>query len=198
MKPSPWLPLLCAAACANGPSSRPSADRNQAAQQQGGLGIPVQYEKLSNGLKVVLSPDHTSPVAVVGVYYGIGFRIEPRDRTGFAHLFEHMMFQGSQNLGKLQFIKLVQSNGGILNGSTRFDFTNYFEVVPSNTVQTMLWAESALFSMMSTRMRGRAAPMTPATAGPCSAARGATTGRRTRNPSALIKSASAGRHTSFT
>jgi len=142
MKPSPWLPLLCAAACANGPSSRPSADRNQAAQQQGGLGIPVQYEKLSNGLKVVLSPDHTSPVAVVGVYYGIGFRIEPRDRTGFAHLFEHMMFQGSQNLGKLQFIKLVQSNGGILNGSTRFDFTNYFEVVPSNTVQTMLWAES--------------------------------------------------------
>src|SRR5205823_643022 len=87
------LGYYCAAACANGPSSRPSADRNQAAQQQGGLGIPVQYEKLSNGLKVVLSPDHTSPVAVVGVYYGIGFRIEPRDRTGFAHLFEHMMFQ---------------------------------------------------------------------------------------------------------
>jgi len=64
MKPSPWLPLLCAAACANGPSSRPSADRNQAAQQQGGLGIPVQYEKLSNGLKVVLSPDHTSSASI--------------------------------------------------------------------------------------------------------------------------------------
>jgi predicted Zn-dependent peptidase len=132
--------LLCAAACANGtPSTRPTADR---AAQQGGLGIPVQYEKLSNGLKVVISPDHTSPVAVVAVYYGIGFRIEPRDRTGFAHLFEHMMFQGSQNLGKLQFIKLVQSNGGVLNGSTRFDFTNYYEVVPSNTVQTILWAEA--------------------------------------------------------
>jgi len=139
-----FFPLICAAACANGPAAKPSGDRDQAAQQKssGGLAIPVQYEKLSNGLKVVLSPDHTSPVAVVAVYYGIGFRIEPRDRTGFAHLFEHMMFQGSQNLGKLQFIKLVQSNGGVLNGSTRFDFTNYYEVVPSNTLQTMLWAEA--------------------------------------------------------
>src|SRR5213082_941060 len=104
--------------------------------------VPVEYYKLPNGLRVVLSPDHTSPTICIGVYYRIGFRIEPRDRTGFAHLFEHMMFQGSQNLGKLQFIRLVQSNGGILNGSTRFDFTNYYEVVPSNTVQTMLWAES--------------------------------------------------------
>src|SRR5438445_9010743 len=105
------------------------------------LGIPVQYEKLDNGLKVVLSPDRTAPTAVVGVYYGIGFRIEPRDRTGFAHLFEHMMFQGSQNLGKKEFIKLVQSNGGILNGSTRFDFTNYFEVMPAHKLETALWAE---------------------------------------------------------
>ena len=104
--------------------------------------VPVQYAKLDNGLKVVLSPDHTAPTVVVAVYYGIGFRVEPRDRTGFAHLFEHLMFQGSGNLGKMEFIKLIQSNGGILNGSTRFDFTNYFEVVPSNTLQTMLWAEA--------------------------------------------------------
>ena len=108
----------------------------------GAYTIPVQYEKLDNGLKVVMSPDHTAPTVAVAVYYGIGFRVEPRDRTGFAHLFEHLMFQGSQNLGKMQFIKLVQTNGGILNGSTRFDFTNYFEVVPSNTLQTMLWAEA--------------------------------------------------------
>src|SRR3954471_22250876 len=141
MSASRWLPLLCAAACASAPAPKPAAAEGEKALQ-GGLGIPVQYEKLSNGLKVVLSPDHTSPVAVVAVYYGIGFRIEPRDPPGFAHLFEHMMFQGSQNLGKLQFIKLVQSNGGVLNGSTRFDFTNYYEVVPSNTVQTMLWAEA--------------------------------------------------------
>jgi zinc protease len=106
------------------------------------LNVPVEYHKLDNGLKVVLSPDHTSPVVTVAVYYGIGFRVEPKDRTGFAHLFEHLMFQGSQNLGKLQFIKLIEANGGILNGSTRFDFTNYFEIVPSNTLQTMLWAEA--------------------------------------------------------
>ena len=104
--------------------------------------VPVEYYKLPNGLRVVLSPDHTAPTVCVGVYYRIGFRIEPRDRTGFAHLFEHMMFQGSANLGKMEFIKLVQSNGGILNGSTRFDFTNYFEVLPSNKLETVLWAEA--------------------------------------------------------
>ena len=93
-------------------------------------------------MRVVLSPDHTAPIVCVGVYYRIGFRIEPRDRTGFAHLFEHMMFQGSKSLGKMEFIRLVQANGGILNGSTRFDFTNYFEVVPSNKLETMLWAEA--------------------------------------------------------
>ena len=111
--------------------------------------VPVEYYKLGNGLKVVLSRDPSSPKAVVAVYYGIGFRIEPKDRTGFAHLFEHMMFQGSENLGKMEFVKLVQSNGGIFNGSTRFDFTNYFEIVPSHTLETALWAEAD-------RMRGLA------------------------------------------
>jgi predicted Zn-dependent peptidase len=104
--------------------------------------VPVEYYKLANGLRVVLSPDHTSPTICVAVYYRIGFRIEPRDRTGFAHLFEHMMFQGSQNLGKTEHTKLVQQNGGIFNGSTRFDFTNYFEIMPSNKLETVLWAEA--------------------------------------------------------
>lgn len=104
--------------------------------------VPVEYHKLDNGLKVVLSPDDTVPTATVAVYYGIGFRIEPRDRTGFAHLFEHMMFQGSDNLGKGEFINLVTSNGGVLNGSTRFDFTNYFEVVPAHKTETFIWAEA--------------------------------------------------------
>jgi len=111
--------------------------------------VPVEYHKLENGLKVVLSRDTSSPTAIIGVYYNIGFRIEPKDRTGFAHLFEHMMFQGSQHLGKNEFIRLVESNGGVLNGSTRFDFTNYFQVVPSHTVETMLWGEAD-------RMRGLA------------------------------------------
>src|ERR1700722_5503921 len=71
--------------------------------------FPVTYYTLPNGLRVVLSPDSTAPVVTVAVYYRIGFRVEPKDRTGFAHLFEHMMFQGSQNLGKMEFIRLVQS-----------------------------------------------------------------------------------------
>jgi zinc protease len=111
------------------------------------LNVPIDYYKLPNGLKVVLSRDTTTPTAVVAVYYNIGFRNEPKDRTGFAHLFEHMMFQGSQNLGKMEFIRLVESNGGLLNGSTRFDFTNYFQVVPSHVLETVLWAEAD-------RMRG--------------------------------------------
>jgi zinc protease len=109
--------------------------------------VDYQYHTLDNGLKVILSQDHTSPIVTVAVYYNIGFRIEPRDRTGFAHLFEHMMFQGSENLGKMEFISLVNSNGGVLNGSTRFDYTNYFEIVPAHKLETMLWAEAD-------RMRG--------------------------------------------
>ena len=111
--------------------------------------VPVEYRTLENGLKVVVSPDDAIPTATVAVYYGIGFRLEPRDRTGFAHLFEHMMFQGSENLGKGEFIGLVNANGGVLNGSTRYDFTNYFEVVPSHTTERFLWAEAD-------RMRGLA------------------------------------------
>ncbi len=104
--------------------------------------VPVTYYKLSNGLRVILSVDSSAPMVATAVYYRVGFRVEPKDRTGFAHLFEHMMFQGSQNLGKLEFIRLVQENGGILNGSTRFDFTNYFEILPSNKLETALWAEA--------------------------------------------------------
>jgi zinc protease len=122
--------LVCGGPAHGGPASA------------GEFKVAVEYYKLANGLRVVLSPDHTAPIICVGVYYHIGFRIEPRDRTGFAHLFEHMMFQGSQNLGKMEFVKLVQQNGGILNGSTRFDFTNYFEVLPANKLETALWAEA--------------------------------------------------------
>jgi len=107
-----------------------------------GLYVPIEYYRLDNGLKVVLSRDNSAPVATVGVYYNIGLRIEPRDRTGFAHLFEHMMFQGSANLGKNEFFSLVQGLGGVLNGSTRFDYTNYFQAFPSNALETILWAEA--------------------------------------------------------
>src|SRR5260370_21846000 len=95
-----------------------------------------------NGLRVVVSPDRAAPVATVGVYYNIGFRIEPKGRSGFAHLFEHMMFQGSANAGKMVHIKLINSSGGVLNGSTHYDVTNYYESVPSNALERVLWLES--------------------------------------------------------
>lgn len=113
--------------------------QNEVAEE---FSVPVDYYTLENGLKVILSEDHTAPTVTVAVYYNIGFRIEPKDRTGFAHLFEHMMFQGSKNLDKMEFIRLVQKNGGVMNGSTRFDFTNYFEIVPAHKLETMLWAEA--------------------------------------------------------
>src|SRR6201998_3058981 len=97
---------------------------------------------LPNGLRVVISADRTAPVATVGVYYNIGFRIEPRGRSGFAHLFEHMMFQGSANAGKMVHIKLINSSGGVLNGSTHYDVTNYYESVPSDALERVLWLEA--------------------------------------------------------
>ena len=122
------------------PPTRPAPARTALIPSK--VTVPIEYHKLENGLKVVLSRDTSSPTAVVAIYYGIGFRIEPKDRTGFAHLFEHMMFQGSEHLGKNEFSSLVESNGGLLNGSTRFDFTNYFQVVPVHTLETILWAEA--------------------------------------------------------
>lgn len=135
------------------PPAKGPATATQTTPATEGFQIPVEYYTLPNGLRVVLSPDHTAPTATVAAYYNVGFRNEPRDRTGYAHLFEHLMFQGSQNLGKMEFIQLIQKNGGTLNGSTRFDFTNYYEVVPAHKLETMLWAEAD-------RMRGTA--LTPA------------------------------------
>jgi zinc protease len=106
------------------------------------LNIPVVYYKLPNGLRVVISEDHVAPVVTVAVYYNVGFRIEPKGRTGFAHLFEHMMFQGSANVKKFEHAKYVEANGGSLNGHTDFDYTNYFETLPSDRVEMGLWLES--------------------------------------------------------
>ena len=106
------------------------------------VNVPFVYYKLPNGLKVVISEDHIAPVVTVAVYYNIGFRVEPKGRTGFAHLFEHMMFQGSENVKKFEHAKLVEANGGSLNGSTRLDHTNYYQTLPSSRVEMGLWLES--------------------------------------------------------
>ena len=106
------------------------------------VNVPVVYYKLPNGLRVVISEDHVAPVVSVGVYYNVGFRVEPKGRTGFAHLFEHMMFQGSANVKKFEHAKFVEANGGSLNGHTDFDYTNYYQTLPSNRVELGLWLES--------------------------------------------------------
>jgi len=106
------------------------------------LQIPIHGDTLKNGLRVVIAPDAIAPVVTVGVYYKIGFRLEPQGRSGFAHLFEHMMFQGSENAPKMQHIKLINSSGGVLNGSTMYDVTNYYEAVPSNALERVLWLEA--------------------------------------------------------
>lgn len=103
---------------------------------------PVQRMVLDNGLRVVLAPDRTAGVVGISVHYDVGFRSEPQGRTGFAHLFEHLMFQGSESLPKLEHFRIVQSSGGIFNGSTHTDYTDYFEVLPAAALERGLFLEA--------------------------------------------------------
>jgi predicted Zn-dependent peptidase len=106
------------------------------------LDIPAERHTLPNGLRVVLSHDSTVPVAALNLWYGVGSRNETVGRTGFAHLFEHMMFQGSEHVPKNRHFELVERAGGTLNATTWFDRTNYFETVPSHQLELALWLES--------------------------------------------------------
>ncbi|MDG6104874.1 insulinase family protein [Dactylosporangium aurantiacum] len=103
---------------------------------------PVERLTLPNGLRVVLTPDRAAPVVGVAVVYDVGIRSEPQGRTGFAHLFEHLMFQGSESLEKLAHFRYVQGSGGTFNGSTHFDYTDYFETLPSNALERALFLEA--------------------------------------------------------
>lgn len=102
----------------------------------------VERFTLPNGLRVVLSPDRSAPVIAVAVVYDVGMRSEPEGRTGFAHLFEHLMFQGSENLEKLAHFRYIQSAGGVFNGSTHADFTDYFATLPSHALERTLFLEA--------------------------------------------------------
>ena len=115
------------------PAAAAAADRWQ---------IPVHVKKLDNGLTVIISPDPSSPTVGISVVYKVGMRLEPRNRTGFAHLFEHLMFQGTPKAPKGVFDKVITSGGGNNNGSTRPDFTNYIETAPSSALESMLWLEA--------------------------------------------------------
>ena len=104
--------------------------------------IPVDEYMLENGLRVVLSEDHAIPIVAVNLWYHVGSANEREGRTGFAHLFEHMLFQGSANVAANEHFELVQRAGGTLNGSTWLDRTNYFETMPSHQLELALWLEA--------------------------------------------------------
>ncbi len=104
--------------------------------------LPISTFRLENGLFVTLSEDRTAPIVAVNLWYHVGSANEPPGRTGFAHLFEHMLFQGSENVGTNEHFELIQRAGGTLNGSTWLERTNYFETVPSNHLALALWLES--------------------------------------------------------
>jgi zinc protease len=103
---------------------------------------PIETTRLANGLRVVVSEDHTAPVVCVNLWYDVGSRHEPDGQTGFAHLFEHLMFEGSEHVRKTEHMRLVQGNGGSLNATTNPDRTNYFESMPAEHLELALWLEA--------------------------------------------------------
>jgi predicted Zn-dependent peptidase len=124
----------------NPTASTPLANPTPAPAKQ--VALKVERHTLANGLRVVLNPDPTVPTVAVAVYYDVGSRNEERGHSGFAHLFEHMMFQGSQNVAKGEHFQLIMNRGGTMNGSTSDDRTNYFETLPSNELALGLWLEA--------------------------------------------------------
>src|SRR5665213_2437852 len=106
------------------------------------LQVPTEQYKLDNGLRIVMSVDHSAPTYGISITYNVGSHSEHAGRTGFAHLFEHMMFEGSQNVGKGEHMILVENNGGDMNGSTSEERTNYFESFASNQLDLGLFLEA--------------------------------------------------------
>jgi zinc protease len=134
------FPLVCLLfACLLASSAQTAA---QGSAKAGAVRIPIKEFKLKNGLRVIMSEDHTAPTYSIAVTYNVGSRDERKGRTGFAHLFEHMMFQGSENVGKGEHFILIDMNGGAMNGTTNQDRTNYFESLPANQLDLGLFVEA--------------------------------------------------------
>ncbi len=126
MKKFLWIPLALGSLVANAQDAK----------------IEYQEYDLKNGLHVILHEDHSTPIVAVSVSYHVGSKNEDPSRTGFAHFFEHLLFEGSENIERGEYMKLIQANGGILNANTSFDRTYYYEVLPSNQLELGLWMES--------------------------------------------------------
>ncbi len=127
-----FLALVALALPSLGASAAPAA----------GWKLPVETRTLKNGLTVVVSPDHSAPTFGMSTVYRIGFRLEPKGRTGFAHLFEHMMFEGTPIAPKGVYDRVVQGGGGTDNASTSYDFTNYIVKAPVSALDAILWLEA--------------------------------------------------------
>lgn len=132
-------PVAPAAPAKPAPAAPPAATSTAKATA---LELDVRQAKLDNGLRVVMAPDHTAPTVAIDVVYDVGGRNEERGHSGFAHLFEHMMFQGSANVPRGEHFKLVSGHGGTLNGTTNSDRTNYFEMMPQSELALALWLEA--------------------------------------------------------
>jgi zinc protease len=124
------------------PAARKPAATAQKAAASASRKIPIQEVKLKNGLRVLLSEDHSAPTYSIAVNYNVGSRNERPGRTGFAHLFEHMMYQGSENVGKGEHFILIQNYGGAMNGTTSEDRTVYFQTLPANQLDLALFLEA--------------------------------------------------------
>lgn len=129
-----------ALACLSANGSAVRAQTQQTQQKQ--MRVDFKETTLKNGLRVITVEDRTAPVVAINVTYNVGSRDEKAGRTGFAHLFEHMMFQGSENVGKGEHFTLVFNNGGTMNGTTNADRTNYFEALPANQLDLALFLEA--------------------------------------------------------
>ncbi len=127
---SAWEPRGVAAAAAASAAAASAASAPK---------VAFSDQRLSNGLRVLISEDHTAPVCSVAVVYDVGSANERPGRTGFAHLFEHMMFKGSANVGSGEHFILIYNNGGTMNGTTNKDRTNYFETLPANQLELALF-----------------------------------------------------------
>ncbi len=138
------IALTLAATClgASTTTPRPALAAPAATDAPKGLGLAIQKAKLDNGLRVVMNVDRSAPTVAVAVTYDVGARNEQVGRSGFAHLFEHMMFQGSANAPKGTHFKLIQARGGTMNGTTSSERTNYYEMLPSNELALGLWLEA--------------------------------------------------------
>jgi zinc protease len=134
--------IILALAISAGPAQAAPQNPHAQAAAVRDVQIPIQQFTLKNGMRVVLSEDHAAPTVSLCVTFDVGSRNEQPGHTGFAHLFEHMMFQGSQNVGKGEHLILVQVNGGDVNGTTSEDSTNYYERVPANQLDMALFLES--------------------------------------------------------